>query len=227
MTRGPVALASLATGLCVTLAALAIGINAPWLASLDVSVAEWFAADRSERWLPETYAIFDFVGNPTNVAIAAILSGVLLSLQARSVLPAALVTGGVGIGVLVEQTLKAMVGRTSTGVAELQDKPLLFFEHTFPSGHLTGTTSLLGMIAVCLGAGCGRTARFTLAGAVTVGVMFVAFITLYDEFHTFSDVIGGVILGSAIVTLGAALLSASDLGKRVVDGGVHRGERRA
>ena len=82
------------------------------------------------------------------------------------------------------------------------------------------------MIAVCLGARCGRAARATLAGVVTVGVMFVAFVTLYDEFHTFSDVIGGVILGSAIVTLGAALLSASRRGERVVDGGVHRSEAR-
>jgi len=151
----------------------------------------------------------------------------LLSLQARSLLPAALVVGGVGVGILVEQTLKGVVGRTSTAVAEIQDKPLLFFEHTFPSGHLTGTTSLLGMIAVCLGTGCGRAARATLAGVVTVGLMFVAFVTLYDEFHTFSDVIGGVILGSAIVTLGAALLSASRRGERVVDGGLHRSEARA
>ncbi|MGB0970987.1 MAG: phosphatase PAP2 family protein [Mycobacterium sp.] len=227
MIRGPAALTSLATGLFATLALFAVGINARWLTSLDVSVAEWFVADRSERWLPDTYAIFDFVGDPTNVAIAAIVSGVLLSLLARSVLPAALVVGGVGVGFVVEQTLKAVVGRTSTAVAELQDKPLLAFEHTFPSGHLTGTTSLLGMIAVCLGASCGRTARATLAGVVTVGVTFVAFITLYDEFHTFSDVIGGVILGSAIVTLGAALLSASRLGDRAVDGGAHRSEVRS
>ena len=47
MTRGPAALASLATGLFATLAVLAVGINARWLASLDVSVAEWFAADGS------------------------------------------------------------------------------------------------------------------------------------------------------------------------------------
>jgi len=40
-------LASLAIGLFATLAVLAVGINAQWLASLDVSVAEWFAADRS------------------------------------------------------------------------------------------------------------------------------------------------------------------------------------
>ena len=47
MTRGPTALASLATGLFAALAVLAVGINARWLASLDVSVAEWFAADGS------------------------------------------------------------------------------------------------------------------------------------------------------------------------------------
>ena len=209
LNRGPRALFFVAAGLFTVLAALAVGINAEWLASVDASVETWFDANRSRRWQPDAAAIFRFVGQPPYVAFAAAVCGALLSLQARSVIPVALVMGAVGVGVLVEQTLKAVVGRASTAVAELQDKSLLAYQHTFPSGHVTGSAALLGMIAVCLGAGRGRAAKAVLAVLVVAGVLFVAYITLYARAHTFSDVVGGMILGGALVTLGAAVLGVS------------------
>ncbi len=212
-SRGHLALIFLAAGLFTALAALSVGINAEWLAAMDASVETWFGMHRSPRWQVDEADIFRFVGQPVHVVSAAVVCGTLLSLRARSAIPAVLVVGGVAVGVVVEQTLKAMIGRTSTAVAELQDHPPLAFEHSFPSGHVTGAAALLGMIAVCLGAGRSRAAKTALAVLVVAGVLFVAFTAVYARAHTFSDVIGGMILGGAIVTLGAAVLGVNNSGR--------------
>lgn len=193
---------------------MAVGINAEWLAALDVSVETWLEAHRSRRGLMDAKGIFRFVGQPVHVVSVALVCGTLISLGRRSVVPAVLVVGGVGVGVAVERVLKAVVGRTSTTVAELQDKPPLNFEHTFPSGHVTGSTALLGMIAVGLGVGRSRAVKLTLAAPAVAGVLFVAFVTVYSKAHVFSDVIGGLILGGAIVSLGAGVLGATHYSRR-------------
>ncbi len=209
--RGRFALFFLAAGLFTALGVLAVGINAEWLAALDASVETWFEAHRSRRGRVDARGIFRFVGSPMHVASVAAVCGGLLSFRARSVIPAFLVVGGVGFGVVAEHTLKAIVGRTSTAVAELQGRSSpSYFEHSFPSGHVTANAALLGLIAVCLGVGWSRAAKTALAVPVVAGVLVIAFVAVYCGAHTFSDVIGGMILGGAIVTLGAAALSATN-----------------
>lgn len=227
ISRGRLALAFLAAGLFSALAALAVGIDAEWIVTLDTSIETWVGAHRSRRWLLDAAVIFRFVGEPVYVAGAALVCGTLLSLRARSALPGVLIVGGIALGVVVEQALKAVVGRTSTAVAELQDKQPLAFEHSFPSGHVTGSAALLGMIAVCLGAGRRRAVKAALAVPVVAGVLAVAFIAMYVRAHTFSDVIGGMLLGGAIVTLGAVLLGAADArsGVESAGDGVQRAHR--
>ena len=194
---------------------MALGINAEWLAALDVAVETWLEAHRSRRGLIDAKGIFRFIGSPMHVVSAAMVCGMLLSLAKRSAMPGVLVVGGVGFGVVIEQALKAMVGRTSTAVAELQgQRDLLYFEHAFPSGHVTVTAALLGMIAVCLAVGRSRAVRIALTVLAVAGVLFVAFVTVYSKAHVFSDVIGGLILGGAIVSLGAGVLVAAHYSRR-------------
>ncbi|MCX2934611.1 phosphatase PAP2 family protein [Mycobacterium sp. CVI_P3] len=200
------ALVLLSAGLFSLLAAFAVGLNAEWLAGLDTSVADWFVAHRSAQWRVDADGAFGAFGRPGYVASVALIGGALLSLRARSAVPAVLVVGSVGVGVVVEQMLKMAVRRASTTVAELQGLRLDDYEHTFPSGHVTGSAALLGMLAVCVGAGCSRAAKAALAVLAAAGVLFVAFLALYTKAHTFTDVIGGMILGGAIVSLGAAIL---------------------
>ncbi len=197
----------LAAGLASALAALAIGINAEWLVALDVSAEGWSNARRFRR---EAAVIYGAIGQPVYVAGAAMICGTLLALRARSALPGFLVVGGLGFGVGVERALKAMVGRTSTVVAELQQRTSPHnFEHTFPSGHVMGSVALLGMITLCLGVGRSRAVRTALAVTV-VGVLFVGLLALYSKAHVLTDVIGGMLLGGAIVSLGAGVLSAAN-----------------
>jgi undecaprenyl-diphosphatase len=199
-TRGRVGFVLLAAGLFTLLAALALGINSASMQALDVAVADWFDAHRTRRRELEADGIFGYIGRPIHVLIPALVIGTLLSMRARSVTPVCLVTGGVGVGVVVEGTLKAVIGRTAT------TGPLVDYTHSYPSGHVTGTSALIGTIAVCLGAGSSRAVKWTLAAVTVAAVVFVAFLALYTGAHTCTDVIGGMLLGGAITSAGAAIL---------------------
>lgn len=200
------ALLALSATLFAVLIILALNVNADWLTTPDDSVQRWLDAHRSARWRLDADGAFDYLGRPLHVAIAASVAGTLLSLRSRSALPLGLVTGGVGLGVVIEHALKAVVGRSEATLAALHDGSLVTYEHSFPSGHVAGAATLLGMIAVCLGVGRGTTARATLAAIVLAGILSVAVLALYSRAHIFSDVIGGMVLGGAIVSLGTAVL---------------------
>lgn len=201
--RGRAGLVLLSAGLFTLLAALAVGINSASMSSLDTVVATWFDDHRTRRRDLEADGIFGYIGRPIHVLIPALVMGTLLSWRARSARPVLCVTGGVGIGVAVEGTLKAVIGRTAT------TGPLVDYPHSYPSGHVTGTSALLGMIAVCLGVGASRAVKLAATGLAVAGVLFVAFLALYTGAHTFTDVLGGMFLGGAIVALGAAVLEGS------------------
>ena len=204
--RGRVGLVLLAGGLFTLLVALAVGINAQIPIALDTSVAEWYDAHRTRRRDVEASGLFGYIGRPIHVVIPAVISGALLAWRAKSVVPLLCVAGGVGVGVVVEGTLKAIVERTVT------TEPLLYYAHSYPSGHVTGTSALLGTIAVCVaagpGAGWGRKAKAGLGFLVVAGVVAVAALALYTGAHTCTDVIGGMLLGGAIVAACAAVLPA-------------------
>lgn len=209
LIRGRLALIMLAAGLLTLLAGLALHINADWLTAFDDSVETWLNAHRSQRWRVDAGGAFSYLGRPFHVAAAGVVTGTLLSLQARSAMRGLLVVGGVGLGVIMEQTLKATIGRTPETLAALHDGSLVAYQHSFPSGHVTGASSLLGMIAVCFAAGRSRAVKTALTVPVVVGVLGVAFLALYSRAHIFSDVIGGMFLGGGIVALGAAVLARS------------------
>lgn len=194
---------------------MAVGINDWWATGLDTSVMEWFDARRTRRRDREDMGVFRYIGSPPHVLSAAVVCGTALSAWWRSWRPMVLVTGAVGVGVMVEQTLKATIGRLDTDTLPVQ------YAHSFPSGHVTGTTALLGTIAVCLGVGLGRASKAALAGLVAVCVVVVAYLALYIGAHTCTDVIGGMFLGGAIVALSAAVRSGSGWGSPAQGGARH------
>lgn len=207
--RGRTSLVLLSAGLFTVLVGLALHVNSEWLTSLDDSVERWLDTHRSQRWRLDADGAFSYLGRPLHVAAAGAVAGTLLSIRARSVIRGALVMGGVAVGVVLEQTFKAVIGRTPETLAALHDGSLVRYAHSFPSGHVTGAATLLGMIAVCFGAGRSRALKAALAVPVILGVLGVAFLALYSRAHIFSDVLGGMFLGGAIVALGAAALASS------------------
>lgn len=208
--RGRVALGLLSAGLFSVLAILAIEINAQWMTALDTSAWNWFNTHRSPNWQVDADGIFSYIGRPFHVAAAGVVSGTLLALQGRSAMRAVLVIATVGAGAAAEQTLKAIVERTPANLAQLHDGSLLAYAHSFPSGHVTGSATLLGTIAVCLGTRRSRAVKATLAAVAAVGVVLVAFLAMYTRAHLFTDVIGGMVLGGALVALGTAALRTAN-----------------
>ncbi len=170
--------------------------------ALDTWVWNWFNAHRSHSWQVHADGIFGYIGQPFHVAAAGVISGTLLAVLGRSAMRAVLVIATVGAGAVAEQTLKALVKRTPANLAQLHDGSLLSYAHSFPSGHVTGSATLLGTIAICLGAGRSRAVKAMLAVLVATGVLFVAFLALYSREHIFTDVIGGMVLGGALVPWG-------------------------
>lgn len=202
-TRGLISLVLLSAGLFTALAALALAIDLPALLTIDTSVADFFEPHRTPSRDEAADGIFGYIGKPVHVLIPAVAFGALFSVLARSVMPAVSIIGAIGVGVVIEETLKAVIERTVTA------GPLLEYSHSFPSGHVTGTAALLGMVAVCIGAGRSSALQARLAVVVVAGVLFVAILALFTGAHTFTDVIGGMLLGGSIVALGAAVLDAS------------------
>lgn len=205
----------LSAGLLSVLIVLALQINSEWMTDLDTSVRKWFTTHEGSKGLRNaSRQLFAFIGWPLHVAIAAVLSGMLLAWRARSPLQAVVVIGAVGTGAVLDWVFKALVTRTPDNLSKLYDASpqdlaqITEHAHTFPSGHVIGTATLLGMIAVCASVGRRRPARTTWAAFVLFGVLFVAALALYVHAHLFADVIGGMALGGSIVAAGAALISA-------------------
>jgi undecaprenyl-diphosphatase len=172
----------------------------------------WFIAHRSPEFDWAAKAV-TALGSPGATAAAGVLCGAVLSWQARSMVPGIVVVGTVGSATLAETALKAVVARPMTP-AELQ---LFTNSHTFPSGHVTGTGALLGIIAVCVGVGTSRAERAWLAGCVVTGVLVVAVARMYLGVHWLTDVIGGALLAGVFVSLGAAVMPSVPDPVRMVD----------
>ncbi|EHB44983.1 phosphoesterase PA-phosphatase related protein [Mycolicibacterium rhodesiae JS60] len=212
LTRCRPALILLSAALFGVLAFLAVEINSWWMAGLDTAVWNWFDAHRSHKWQGDSNEIFTFIGKPVHVAIAGLVSGALLALQARDVLRLVVVTGTVGAGAAIEQILKATVERSPENLAQLRNDSvpdwsiLDFYAHSFPSGHVTGAATLFGTIAVCLAVGRSRAVQILMSAVAVAGVLTVAWLALYVRAHIFTDVIGGMVLGGALVALGAAAI---------------------
>ena len=202
--RGRGRLVFLAGGAFSALAALAVGINSDWSIGLDTFVADWFDARRTPRHDAEATGVFSYLGRPFHVLAAALVCGVPLSLRRRSALPVALIFGAVAVGVVVEQALKATIGRTATSGVLAQ------YPHSYPSGHVTGAAALLGSIAVCFAAGRSPAIRKASAMLVAGAVLAVAGLALYTGAHTCTDVIGGMLLGGAIVAACGAVYRAAN-----------------
>lgn len=210
--RPRLGLVLLSAALFSVLAILALQVNSEWMTALDSAVWDWFDAHRSHRGQGDSTGLFSYIGQPLHVATAGLVSGSLLALQARSAMRLVVVTGAVGAGAVIEQLLKAVVERTPQNLATLRAvpdvdwSPVDLYASTFPSGHVTGSATLFGTIAVCLCIGRSRVVKAGFSVAAVLGVLFVAWLALYVRAHLFADVIGGMVLGGALVALGAAAI---------------------
>lgn len=172
---------------------------------VDHHVLDWLVAHR-HSWLTTPAVIITDVGGPAGVAAFAVIAGCVLWWRTRSVVSAAVLIGTVGLAALVSSVTKVAAG-TSRPPAATQ--LLTETDHSFPSGHVTGTLTLCGILAVIAIRAHPRAAMPAVGAAAAVTAV-VAATRLYLGVHWLIDVLGGMLLGSAFTLFGtAALASAS------------------
>lgn len=170
------------------------------LVQVDLSVFHFLQGLRTataDRWMVFVTQMGSVgVLAPLTVSVAALLAW---KRQAR--LAAFWLATIVG-GELLVQALKYLVAR---------GRPLALYagneQYSFPSGHATMTTVVLGALVFLLTRTASHPQRAAAGAVLGIYVGLVGFSRLYLGAHWFSDVIGGVFLGSAWVSIAALACS--------------------
>lgn len=192
-------------GLFLAVAVLALQVTFHgWLTGADHVVTEWFVAHRNPTLDHVALLVTNGFG-PVFTAVAAAVAAVVVAWRYRSILCGLTVVVTIGGASLLCTGIKLFVGRLRPPIA-IQET--LETDYSFPSGHVTGTTALVGMIAVIIGFGGSRLVQWLLATAAALVITAVAVSRLYLGVHWLTDVVAGVLLGAAAVTLGGQTIRA-------------------
>ncbi|MFB7643948.1 phosphatase PAP2 family protein [Streptomyces sp. NPDC056084] len=173
------------------------------LMSLDRSIAEGLhrRAVADPGLTHANRILTDWVWDPWAMrALLAVVVAVLLWRGER--LTALWVAATSGLGTAVQQGLKAAVGRDRPRWPDPVDSAGYA---AFPSGHAIGVTVAFGLLVWVLALhGAGRGPRTAALVVGVVSALGVGFTRLFLGVHWFSDVVGGWLIGVAVVTLSAA-----------------------
>ncbi|MCV7347386.1 phosphatase PAP2 family protein [Mycolicibacterium rhodesiae] len=199
------------SGLVVALLGLTVSVHVHgWVTAVDAPITAWI--DQWTQRFPRIHragAAVAYIGNPRAIAIAGVVSGAVLSIRFRSVIPGVVVVTTTGAAVLAKNVMAALIERP-VSQAEMAVSPMLGDEpHPFPSGHVAGTATLLGIVAVGIAVRGGRTLRNILAALAIAGTAAVAVSRLVIHAHWASDVVGGALLAAIMVTIGAVALDGA------------------
>lgn len=197
--------ATLAALLAVAFACLAVvAHDAANGTAWDHSLTGWMMEHR-HGWLTTAAITITNAGSPVAMTLLALLATVLLWWRQSSVSSGFVVIATLATASGMSTLTKAVVGahRPPPSVQLVVE-----VSPSFPSGHVTGTMALAGMLAIVVGRNRGTATRVFLVCVVAVVTVLIALTRLYLGVHWLSDVLGGALLGSVAVILGSACLSA-------------------
>jgi membrane-associated phospholipid phosphatase len=176
-----------------------------WLTGADAATLAWLSDHRSSGWTTAAVAVTT-AGGPVGVAvIGCVVSGIWVW-RRRSPRPAVILIGTLLVTAAVNTVCKLAVGRARPPVpAHL----VVETDWSYPSGHVSGTVALAGAVVLIYLPEARTSVRRTVAVVLAVlGVCAVAVSRLYLGVHWLTDVIGGALLGTAVVLVTAAVIAA-------------------
>jgi membrane-associated phospholipid phosphatase len=189
------------------LAAL-VAANTSWIISADTAVTAGLA-DTHNGALNRVMHAVTLLGDRIVIGGALALL-VLWALRfGRCRTPIAVLVGAFLANPVLEAALKGLVGRERPDLAQLVsgDGP------AFPSGHVLATVGFYGILAVI--AWRSSTRRSLAVGALVASAVVIAlvgFSRIYLGVHWMTDVIGGLLVGTAFVAAAAYFLRDHQLG---------------
>ncbi|EID81392.1 MULTISPECIES: phosphatase PAP2 family protein [Rhodococcus] len=190
--------------LMFTLLAVQVRLSG-WVTGADTATLDWFVAHRSPGVTAAAVVITD-AASPVGVALVAVVTAALVSWRRRSWEPGVLVVGIVAVAAAASTIVKMIVARSRPPTAS---QLVTETDWSFPSGHVTGIVALAGALLIVTGAGLPGRARGALAGTLAVLVVVVVAATrLYLGVHWLTDVLGGALLGGAVVAAGSCAVTA-------------------
>jgi membrane-associated phospholipid phosphatase len=167
------------------------------LIGLDPGVERFWVAHRSPGATTVLRAATSLGSNVLLVPIVAASAGVLL-VGWREWRSASFLIAAIAGSVVLYQLFKGLVGRPRPPVA-------VHLVHAsgaaFPSGHATDAAAVWAALAVVLAAGRSLRARCAIGAAAVIVALVVAFSRVYLGVHWLTDVVAGLALGWAWLSL--------------------------
>jgi len=167
------------------------------------------------------------IGDGKTVVAVSVVAAVAAAVRTRRWRPVIASAATLGLLIACVETLKALLGRSSPGPGGGPSTDFGVGGAAFPSGHSAGTLVVFGLVAaLACGPGgvhpsrVGHRVLTGLAGAISAAV---GTCTIVLGWHWPSDVVGGWLLGIAVLVLGNALVGRpADRGGRSDGFGVAR-----
>lgn len=159
--------------------------------AVDHAVLDWMIGHRS-AWLTTAAIAVTTAGSPVVMGLSGVCAAAVLWWRRRSPMSGLVVVSVLAAASLTSTLVKVVVGaRRPPRSVQL----VLEVDHSFPSGHVTGTLALVGIIAVLSGGGRRLSIRIALVCGVFVVTSAVALTRLYLGVHWLTDIGGGLMLG--------------------------------
>lgn len=185
-----------------SLLAFIAAFDEPTLLQIDLPLQGWIV-DARQGWLNDVMWGVTFLG--TRYFIGAVLLGFTIWSFATGRCRVALVVFVLAFAFnpLIEWALKAGVDRVRPEILPLGPGR----GPSFPSGHVLASVGFYGLLpAFASLAGAGRRAKQVAAAAAIGVIVAIGISRMYIGVHWFSDVIGGMLIGSVLVVVTYRLL---------------------
>jgi membrane protein DedA with SNARE-associated domain len=167
----------------------------------DPGVLRWFVEHRV-HWLTGFMKAATWLGSNAVVIPVALIVAALFVVRRRSYRPLAQLAAAVVASILLYDVVKAVVHRTRPPMAM---RLVQVSGYSFPSGHATIAVAVWGVITLVLASGLRSREKVVLGAAAGAIALLVGVSRLYLGVHWFTDVVGGLALGAAILSCIAAL----------------------